>query len=807
MSSQKNRRIINIFIGSPSDLEEERKIAREVVQGLNAYIARHLDVHVVLIGWEDTPPSSIERPQSLINQDLLSCDLFVGLLWNRWGTKPDKGGDNDSGFEEEFRLALDQLSQKKIDDVWVFFKQMTTQLQKDPGEQATKVISFKKEITSEFSTLYKTFETNEQWREMFTFLLADYVIKKIKSSGIDSEVKEKASAQPTEVEERDGSFLSLDFILSMLKDDPNQLIDIQHQRAHLYTFSLAQQFSTSSGFLQADEIIALYYERENIKLKKHEKFTLMREVMGSADTKPGWFWIDLPQKDFMDHCRSLAQINEDTPTRVECFAALAVLGDTEIFSDLEKAIESGGEYETQQLLKLYLKYPKHSRIDFLWQLLDNQNSYIRGLAAKGIIDLTKQAKIDSLPEIAFELAANHGINDWNMKRTINDDIEIKDLPKFLTIIDDNLRFIAFSKCIQSLGVDEINTFREDKNENVRILALHTLIVRGEPITKQEIDHQQTQAKQIRESQKRPLWLDYAPLSLSDWFPLKWDDVLFEYYKADPKTGEQEISWIDIDNYLVWGAIVDADYENHKDELRTNLNDRFKGFRDRAISNWEKTRTIQIPETYFDDSSIDIFVRSRFCKIGMEILLKHHTKDDIPIALGFFELPADNSYRTEILKTCIKIIQAQSSEVNLDAILNIYEKVEYDLQRELAQLALSIAEERWPEVIEILLGSDNSEIIKDVLSVALSSKNLIPEEKLISLLYREHSIIRLTALEYLTRTHNVKFLIQLLDQYPSSSSFGYYYHDVLCWLDRIIYAPDYISKYLHSGLSHLSPEVE
>src|SRR4051794_37021061 len=95
------RAVLKVFLASPSDLAEERKVSKDIVDSINHGAGRVLGWHIDLMGWEDTLPG-YARPQSLINTDVDACDLFVGLLYERWGTPT---GEFTSGFEEEFARA------------------------------------------------------------------------------------------------------------------------------------------------------------------------------------------------------------------------------------------------------------------------------------------------------------------------------------------------------------------------------------------------------------------------------------------------------------------------------------------------------------------------------------------------------------------------------------------------------------------------------------------------------------------------------------------------------------------------------
>jgi len=80
------RKILSVFVASPSDLSDERKALRDVVERLNKIYGRRTGWQIELWGWEDTL-ASFSRPQALINKDVENCDLFLGMIWKRWGTR------------------------------------------------------------------------------------------------------------------------------------------------------------------------------------------------------------------------------------------------------------------------------------------------------------------------------------------------------------------------------------------------------------------------------------------------------------------------------------------------------------------------------------------------------------------------------------------------------------------------------------------------------------------------------------------------------------------------------------------------
>ena len=112
MSPQATRKLC-IFVASPGDVTEERQRLEKIVDALSQPndLADRLGLTLQLLDWRQVVPD-VGRPEGIILEQLPveSWDIFVGILWLRFGTPtgavdPQTGLAYDSGTYEEFALA------------------------------------------------------------------------------------------------------------------------------------------------------------------------------------------------------------------------------------------------------------------------------------------------------------------------------------------------------------------------------------------------------------------------------------------------------------------------------------------------------------------------------------------------------------------------------------------------------------------------------------------------------------------------------------------------------------------------------
>jgi hypothetical protein len=151
-------RLIKVFIASPGDLVPERKALKNVVDKLNSGFGRGANVRFELLGWEDVLSQVGQRSQNIINRDVDACDIFVLVMWRRWGQKAPDAAPFTSYTQEEFYRALSRYEANGKPTIFMFFKRIDSGQIADPGRQLKKVLAFRNKLEKTRQIIYRSFD-------------------------------------------------------------------------------------------------------------------------------------------------------------------------------------------------------------------------------------------------------------------------------------------------------------------------------------------------------------------------------------------------------------------------------------------------------------------------------------------------------------------------------------------------------------------------------------------------------------------------------------------------------------------------
>jgi hypothetical protein len=192
------RRVVKVFLASPGDLKAERLAARDVILETNQQIAGTLGYQFELVGWEYTV-SQFGRPQEIINRELAQCELFVGMMWRKWGTPPDAHGHFTSGFEEEYATAIAKRETEKTPEIGLLFKEISPDILVDPGDELKKVLAFKEGVQNARTVYYQEFSDIRDFERKFRHRIMDHLsglITQTSASSSPEEARSQSETQP-----------------------------------------------------------------------------------------------------------------------------------------------------------------------------------------------------------------------------------------------------------------------------------------------------------------------------------------------------------------------------------------------------------------------------------------------------------------------------------------------------------------------------------------------------------------------------------------------------------------------------------
>jgi hypothetical protein len=165
-------KVFKVFIASPSDVENERDIVREVLNRWNEINTEKFQILLFPVGWDThSSPEIGNHPQKIINKKILKdCDLLIGVFWTRFGT-PTK--DYDSGTEEEIEEHI-----KTGKPTMLYFSSQPVVPGSYDQEQFEKVQAFKEKC--ENKGIFEQYSSIEEFQKK----LSDHIQIKINEESI-----------------------------------------------------------------------------------------------------------------------------------------------------------------------------------------------------------------------------------------------------------------------------------------------------------------------------------------------------------------------------------------------------------------------------------------------------------------------------------------------------------------------------------------------------------------------------------------------------------------------------------------------
>lgn len=151
--------LIKVFISCPNDVDDERKIIREICKSLSNVTCSKKNIEVKPIDYKENiiPLITHSDAQAVIDVQLdkEKYDIYIGILWHRFGDPRESGM---TPTESEFHAALERYQDTGYPSMQFYFKCSEYAPSDDyEKEQLKKVELFKLKIQKMKLGMYKSF--------------------------------------------------------------------------------------------------------------------------------------------------------------------------------------------------------------------------------------------------------------------------------------------------------------------------------------------------------------------------------------------------------------------------------------------------------------------------------------------------------------------------------------------------------------------------------------------------------------------------------------------------------------------------
>ena len=796
--ARKGLNVLTVFLASPSDLGAERQIVRDVADRLNSVLNRTVGWTIELLGWEDTMPG-ISRPQALINADVDACDLFIGMLWHRWGTPPGSG-DYTSGFEEEFDLALTRRGTSGAPEVWLFFKRVDPDRVEDAGEQLKRVLAFRRAQEAGKELLYREFSDTNDWRDRLYNWLLEYVLSLAlpgREARTPSESPEAAAAAA--VTETTAAARSQDMSIdahaydllaealkpiiaavsrndldSVLTDDNARFVAARsfllaaHLMAHLNAY----------GLLGTHEINLMYRYRGRFTPTRREGSLVLRTVVaGRFDTTPGWYWFREVEGDLV----------------VPLLQAFAI-------TDSEAAVRRGALDLLRRLeVSLTQQFIAAALSDDEEPIRSLTRSYIEEIGDAGVIPIL-QGLVEAFPDrdpklfgTILKLAAKFDpalvltSTDVRfsghytdavpiLRQTISVLSEVQ-LRAALSHPDTGVRAAALAELVDRGMIlkDEAVGAMTDWSAEAKAVVYRTMVRVGLPITPAEVRSAVPAGKRTLLGFGRAI---IAPEEIVEALLTTWSTERLR----------SAIDWFSVDGPMAYKLLAARDPSLLP--LRDDLADDFKALKTASIDKirLRSPEAAQALEEAFSKENLNEFILGKFAGSALAGLAVSSTAADVVVARKHL------SPESSAVRAAIRIVKQHGDESDVPSLLAVADKGFGEAKAEAIEAALALARDLHGAAETILAKADATTgplVIRHLMSNRSAESELLVAAALRS----PDQNTRSAAVLYFAAAYEPVELQALLERYMDESPC---YYSVVCWLDRILYAPGRLRTLFQRG---------
>jgi hypothetical protein len=795
-----SRRVLTVFLASPGDLEAERKVTREVVDRLNKSLCRPLDIVIDLRVWEDTLPG-VGRPQARINADVDGCDLFVGLLWQRWGTPT---GTHSSGFEEEFERARDRFRSSHTPEIWLHFKYVAQASVADPGPELRQVLAFREALVQAREIQFKTFTETLDWERTLHSNLGEYIALLAKEVTATEEAQAARSAPeaPALRASAHDAVLSPSLTTAArswhdatLSQDTSAFSDVPAKQAARMLMSV----KTWTSILHTQDVLGthdanfIFLHRESCDLVSPEPQFVFRCLLAdTGDVIPGWYWLrDVPPEVFQVWTESgfsdgVTAIRRGATTFLTKWPGNPLL--SRVSEHFPRLLTDLDEFVRKNTVNALLALANEEALLMLEEASGQAPD-------EGIVDARQQVGLRLRPdaELARIIVEAKPISSRVRKQALAEAARIEEATarRGLSSPEPRLRYLSALLLKAKGALDETMArgLLADEAFGVRRVALLALIAMGASLTLAEVHRTldenksgTTRADFLRDGSEKP------------------DEHVVVTALLEAKEESELESTVDFyrpDGREAYSVLARKYFPSVGQRVRRDLDDDFATLRSESQ---EKLRPLLKENAEVLMKAIernDEYIRRNLTEAALAGLAEHATEDDVGRARKVLALPG-NVANSDVMAHAIVILTrfgTRDDVPRLVALASEKKGLPWWVRENAADLALRLGDHEV-DVVDRLLATSDVAIINTVFRTALDGGAPVQIEQAAVLLRHEDAAVRQAAVAYLSLHLSREEVEAALKTYMSA---GTYYYNVVAGLNEAAFVPEWLRPSLVARL--------
>ncbi|MBQ0799415.1 MAG: DUF4062 domain-containing protein [Porticoccaceae bacterium] len=796
-------RLVRIFLASPGDLKEERRMVRETEEELNNGIAAYLNFRIELKGWEDTLSSS-GRPQTVINKELDSCEFFIGLISKRWGTPPSSDGIYSSGFEEEYERSSQRRKTTGKPEMAMYFKKIDSEFLEDQGADLKKVLEFKERLANKREIYYEEFGDPYELQKRVRLRIQEYLIN-LSAAEDESQDQEKAKTRESSEEVGNsadkGSTTSpfsaegYGFLKSFLtrtetQDSTEEITNLDVARFRLLSSTISQP-GNDNPFLGAHDA-NIIYSNKHLKYGSKEVLRLMDCALKniSHENIPFWYWYDIYKEVNEDILVFRSLYTSDENVSVGAFKIMGLIGsklpvhgkhiNRRFFIDNWLSTDRANNVKLAALHYLKL-HGKEEDIPLMHSELDRANSITSRIALEGIISTQFRYNKTRALKVAFANQFN-SFDEILLKEILSASITLDEetLRSGLKHNNKTIRLESFKRLRRDNLVNtiDIQDLKNDPVAQIRKEALFYLSEFSPPLNDEE-------AKRvlIKPKERGALGGVLSSGRSDAEGQVCFDEYLFAKYSSMSIKELLEIAKnSSIYDDIPYFTLCRRDFKNHSEELRKNVDCKFEGKFEAYIECLEELRVQD--ELIQKNKDVKDYLKRKLTRKALNVLCeKNEIKDLDRIRNGMrSEYVKSSEDEIEYFRKLGEwedipfILKAEQDRASSPSLVPYSSGDDWHCSK--AKAIYNIGKDRLDELLTIEMPA---RILAHLIKTCSRSKfSEISDKTLLGLLNKKEDTTRKFASLKSVQSFNKTKIAALLQGYVDSPEYQYY--NVIYWLD-------------------------